>query len=184
MDMLNSVGNFLKQGPQNGPNVLDLGGSLFNLFKNRDNPSDKSMPYLDQAIQNFDPFKLASQNPTQLLNSFGQDYKESPGYKFALQQALGASNRQNSAMGFDSAPKVEFDRMKTASNLASQDTNNWLQKVLELYGMGLHSAEDIGSLFQSKANNAFQAQNMKNQQDDSLLGDVFSIGSKVLPFFF
>jgi len=86
-------------------------GWLSDFFGGGKNPADAAMPYLNKipgvGHQYYDPYvstglqslgQLSNQysnmasNPTGNYNSLASGYKESPGYQFALQQAMNAGN--------------------------------------------------------------------------------------------
>jgi hypothetical protein len=124
------------------------------------NPADQARPYVEQipgrTSPYLDPFVgrgnragnlLENQyeslmwNPDQKQNAFGAGYQQSPGYRFALDQALQGAGHAQSAGGMAGSPQHEQMNMDLASNLASRDYNNWMGHTLDLYGRGLGGTE-------------------------------------------
>jgi hypothetical protein len=75
-----------------------------------------------------------------------EGYKESPGYKYQLEQALGAGGNAAAAGGMLGTPMHEAEAMKTAQGLTSQDFNNYMNSQMGLYGLGLHGTEGLGQM--------------------------------------
>lgn len=188
-----------------------LGAGIGGLFSGKRNPSDAAMGYLNQipgqAGQYLSPYVNAGQgalpvlqdqyagllgSPGNRLNEIGQSYQQSPGFKFALDQALGASGRAASAGGMAGSPQHEQTNMGVATGLANQDYNNWMQNALGLYGKGLAGEQGMAQMGQQGAQNmsdliaqqlaqqaqlAFSGQASKNQSNPwgNILGGVLSL---------
>lgn len=176
------------------------------------NPADEAMPYLDRipgATQNYmnpyfesgtralsgleDQYKNLLGNPGDVLNKIGEGYKESPGLKFAIQQALGASGRGQAAGGMAGSPQHEQQNMQLASDISSQDYNNWLGRATGLYGQGLSGQQDLSHMGQQagqslsdtiaqtlaqQGNLEFQGGRQQNQNRNDLWGNIIGgVGS-------
>jgi hypothetical protein len=199
-------------------------GSLFgNLFGHDQwkNPADAAMPYLnnlpDQLKPYYEPYIQAGQgalpqlqqqfgnltnDPGGRLNQIGAGYQKSPGFDFALKQALQASGNAAAAGGMAGSPQHEYLNMEKATGLANQDFNNWLSNAIGLYGTGLSGQQNLyntgfqasqglgdslGANELSKALLQYQGQGMQNEHDTdksgSLWGSLGNLASKALPFF-
>lgn len=192
-----------------------LGSGLGNLFGGFKNPSKDAMKYMNQMspqlMQMFAPYINAGNaqiNPLQqqyaslmgdpgaMLSKIGAGYKQSPGFDFALKQALGGAGHAAAAGGMAGSPQHEQQNMELASNLASQDYNQYIQNALGLYGQGLHGAqgmygmgaqagmglgEDLASILGQKAKLAYEGRNAENQHAGgtwgSLLGGLGGLAS-------
>ncbi len=125
-------------------------------------------------------------DPGGLQNKIGQGYHQSPGFKFALQQALGAGNNAAAAGGMSGTPQHQQRNMKTATGLADQDYNHWLSNSLGLYNQGLTGeqgmygtgfnasnalAQGMGSAFGAQAQNAAQQAQWGNRNRQRTIGD-------------
>ena len=179
------------------------------------NPAEAGMPYLNQipseVSKYYDPYINAGKKalPTleeqynQLLNSpggkmnaIGQDFQQSPGFQFALQQALQGANQSAAAGGMAGSPMAEQNNMAIATQLGNQDYNNWIQHALGMYGQGLQGEQQLGGWGLNAGNSmadqiaqtraaqaklAYEGQAQKNQQQGSgfgdLLGGVAKLGS-------
>lgn len=82
-------------------------------------------------------------NPGQTVNNIGASYHQSPGYQFALQQAMGAGNNQAAAGGMIGTPAAQQQQMQTASGLANQDYYNWFGNAMNMYGQGAQGASNL-----------------------------------------
>lgn len=133
-----------------------ISGALFG------NAADQANPYYDQSRQQLqqymDPYHQSGlrsmgmlegqfgnllNDPGGKLNQMGQGYQESPGFKFALQQAMQGAGNAAAAGGMAGSPQHEQQNMGLATNLANQDYNQWLQNAMGLYGAGLSGAQNM-----------------------------------------
>ena len=175
------------------------------------NPADAAMSHFDQIPdilkQYYQPYIDAGQrqlpglesqygqmtnDPGGKLNQIGQGYHESPGFKFALQQALQGSNQASAAGGMLGSPQSQQQNMGLATNMADQDYNKWMQQALGIYGGGLSGQQGLydtgfnasGQLGTGIANNkatqgslAFQGQNNMNQGQGDMFRSLGQIGA-------
>lgn len=80
-----------------------------------------------------------------VLNRLGEGYKESPGYKFKLQQALQAGSGAAAAGGLLGTPAHQQGNMQLANDIASQDYNDYLHNQMGLYGLGYQGEQGINN---------------------------------------
>lgn len=181
----------------------------YGMFNNQ-NPADSAMPYFNQIPdtmkQQYQPYINAGQqsmsqlqgqygdllnNPGGKLNSIGSGYQQSPGFQFALKQALQSTNHGAAAGGMFGSPQHDFQNMDVATGLANQDFGNWMHNALGLYGQGLTGQNDFShmgfnasnELSQSLAQNlmnqgglAFQGQANQNQNQSDIFGSLGNLG--------
>lgn len=174
--------------------------------------SKKAKKYLNQmdalAREQFEPYaqqgreayaQLGPQyqqlitNPGQRMNEIGQDFHQSPGYQFAMQQALQAANNAAAAGGMAGSPMHQQQNMELASNLANQDYYNYLDRAGGYYGIGLNglggtnqmgydAMNNLNSrLSQSLAQRAAMAY-QSGLNNSNLLQSLFSGGLKIAGF--
>lgn len=177
-----------------------------NLFSGGKNPADSAMPYLNQipgqtqkyqqpwfdAGKNMipglsDQYNQLMNDPSKRLNDIGAAYKESPGFRFAMQQALQGGNHAAAAGGMAGSPQHEQQNMQLANDIASQDYNKWMDNALGLYGQGLSGGQNMSNQGQQagqsmadmiaqtlaqQANLSFQGQSQKNQNQSDLFGNI------------
>ena len=161
------------------------------------------IPYI-QAGQNESP-QLQQQygnlmnNPGQTVNAIGSQYHQSPGFNFAMQQALQGSNHAAAAGGMAGSPQHEQQNMGVATGLANQDYNQWLTNALGEYNTGLSGAqgmyntgaqtgttmgEDMAGFLAQKAKLAYEGANSENEHQGggwgSLLGGAAGVASAFL----
>jgi hypothetical protein len=126
-------------------------------------------------------------NPGQKLNDIGSQYQQSPGFKFALEQALQGAGHAAAAGGLAGSPEHEFQNQSIATGLANQDYNNWLGQATGLYGQGLQGAQGLSqlgfnagnaqadSISQALAQQAKYDAEKKNWQSQNTAGSIGNI---------
>lgn len=173
------------------------------------NPADEANKYIGQIPGQvhpyFDPYIQAGQrsipnleeqynqlltNPSDKLSEFGQGYQQSPGFQFALKQALQGANHAAAAGGMAGSPQHEQQNMEIATNLGNQDYYNYLNHVMGLYDKGLsgeqgfysggqnastNMANSIAQVLAQQGNLAFQGDRQQNQYNNDFLGSLASI---------
>lgn len=140
-----------------------IGSGLAGLFAG--NPADDAMKYLKQipgAIGGYyNPYIQAGRealpqlqgqygnlinDPGGMLNKIGGGFQQSPGFKFALDQALQGSGHAAAAGGMAGSPQHEQQNMQLATQLGNQDYYNWLNQATGMYGTGLQGLGGIANL--------------------------------------
>lgn len=190
-----------------------IGAGIGGIFGKGGDPSKEAMKYIDQipgqTNQYFDPYFQAGKSqlpglqeqysqllggPGEKLNQIGSSYQQSPGFKFAMEQALKGAGNAAAAGGMAGSPQHEQQNMTLASDLASQDYNNWLQQATGLYGQGLSGsqglagagqqagqsqADMISNALAQKGNLAYQSQKYKNENSPwgGILGGLGSLAA-------
>jgi hypothetical protein len=152
-------------------------------------------PYADRGNQVFpglqNQYNQLMNDPGGLLNKLGQGYKQSPGYQFQVNQATEAANHAAAAGGMLGSPEHQQNVANMTNNLANQDYNQYLGKVLNMYGHGLSGEQTIyntgagasGNLGENLANSLMNQGNLaysngvnQNQSMQQLLGLLLSAG--------
>lgn len=82
-------------------------------------------------------------DPGGKYNQIGQSFHQSPGFDFAMQQAMQGSNHAAAAGGMAGSPEHEQQNQTMATNLANQDYYNYMQGATGMYGEGLHGQQDM-----------------------------------------
>lgn len=202
------------------PALGDLLGKTGGMFGNNwKNPGDSSMDYLnqipDEVRKYLEPYMNAGQqalpgmqkefgesmsNPGGRANEIGEGYRQSPGFDFAMKQALKARQNAASAGGFAGTPAHEQYAMQTATGLADQDYNQWMQNALNLHGQGVmgnmglyqtgaQSANNMAQMIQDaltkQAENKWSSQQEANKQDNSgsIWGTIGNLAGTLIPMF-
>lgn len=129
-------------------------------------------------MQQADPNAALSQYQNtagyQLLNSPGA-YRQSPGYQYAMDQAMNQVQNGASAHGMLESGAVLKSMQQTASGLAQQDYGNWWNRQNQLYGdyqnrlQGLAGGPTGSADAMTAGANAAQS----NLQTGSNLGSLF-----------
>lgn len=188
-------------------------GMFDSLFGGAEDPSKDAMKYLNKVpgtvTPYFDPFIQAGQrqlpglenqynqlmnDPGARMNQIGAGYQKSPGYDFALQQALQASANGQAAGGMAGSPQHEQQNMTLATNLANQDYNQYLTNALGLYGQGMKGSQSLydtgfgasNTLADMLANNLASQANLsysgaanKNTANSGFWGGLMGLGGSL-----
>ena len=91
------------------------------------------------AIGNYQHWLQGMQNPSGFINNLMGQYQESPYAKYEQQQAMRTAQNMGSASGMTGSTPLQLQAQQNASNISSQDMNQWLQNVLGIntqYGAG------------------------------------------------
>ena len=170
------------------------------------NPADEAIKGIqgipEQMRPYFEPYMKAGQqalpglqeqygrltnDPGGMINQVGSSFQKSPGFDFALKQALQSSGNWERSRGMAGSPEHEFLNMEQATGLANQDYNNWLSKALGMYGQGLGGQQNlyntgygassefgntIGSNQMQQALLKYLGQSQKNAASGDILGKV------------
>lgn len=161
-----------------------LGPIFQHLFGGGQSPGGAGMKYLNQIPgmlkPYYDPYINAGRNalgvlqgqygglindPGAMMNKFGAGFQESPGYQYQKQQMEQAGNAASAAGGFIGSPQAQAAMQQNIGGLANQEYNNYMNRVLGMYGMGLQGEQGINQMgFQGATGLADQlAQNAQNQ---------------------
>ena len=131
-------------------------------------------------------------NPDDFINNIGKGYQQSPGFDFALKQALQGSSNAMAAGGMAGSPMHEQANMELATNLANQDYNQWLQTALGQHSQGLAGGQGIynsgmnasdamarmiADAYGSQASNAFAG---AQSQNNMMMGGIGALAVLVL----
>lgn len=167
-------------------------------------PSRDAMKYMDQIPDEmhryYDPYMQAGQrqlpgledyyknamnDPAAMMNKIGGSYQQSPGFKFALDQALGGANRASAAGGMAGSPMGQQQNMGIATDMANQDYGKYMDRAMGLQSRGVagsqglyntgfqasnNMADQIAQMLAQKGNLSFQGKNSSNQFLGNLLG--------------
>lgn len=153
--------SFMKNYGGAMPGLAQAGGGMASLFGGGGkNPADTANNFVSQIPGQTKPYyqpymdagkgamgDLQNQYKDLLgggvQNRLGESFKESPGYQFALQQALSGGNNAAAMGGQLGIPAHEQANMATAQGLASQDYGNYMQNQMGLYGQGLQGEQQL-----------------------------------------
>lgn len=185
-----------------------IGKGIAGLFGHHNkNPADTANHYLNQIpgqvnnylghyVQQGKEVNPVLQNqstnmythPNDFYNQIGSGYKESPGYKFALEQALNAANNASSAGGMTGTGQHAQQNAQVASDIASQDYQKYIENVMNLLGIGqkglqglsdqgygasTHSSDTITDTLGAQGQYGYAGQAGKNAGRESNWGNIF-----------
>lgn len=169
-----------------------LGGFLGGLFGDSGAPYEDAMkqyqqwsnkaqgaqnPFLQAgqgAIGNFQNWLSGMQDPSQFINKLMGQYQESPWAKYQQQQSVRSGQNAASASGLLGSTPFAQQLQQNASNISSQDMNQWLQNVLGIntqYGAGNQSLINTG------AGSANALTGLYNQMGQDMSGLAYGRGA-------
>lgn len=197
-------------------NFAQGAGSFFGgLFSNSDAPYDAAMnqyrewgqkaqdvqnPYMQagqQAIPQYQQWLQGQQNPSGFINNLMGQYQESPYAHYMQQQSIRAGQNAASASGLIGSTPFAQALQQNASNISSQDMNQWLQNVLgintqygqgqqNLIGTGQNSANALTNMYGNMGNNMASAmynkENSRNNNQSNMFSGIAQMGVSALPF--
>lgn len=126
-------------------------------------------------------------DPGGRINKIGESYKESPGYRFAMQQALQGAGHAAAAGGMAGSPEHEQRNMQLSNDIASQDYNKWMSNALGEYNQGLSGGQNISGQGQQSGKEiadmiahalaqqgilSYQGQSQSNQNRSDLIHSI------------
>lgn len=184
---------------KNAAGGAGIGSALGSIFGGGgSNPADAASKYLNQIPGTLKPYydpyinsgkeamgtlmpqyQSLINDPTGLMNAIGQNYQQSPGYQYNVDQATSGANQAAAAGGMVGSPAEQEELAKRISGISSQDYNNYLQTALGQYGMGMQGmqginqmgynastglGDNLASALMSQANLAYAGQANQNQQ--------------------
>jgi len=186
-----------------------------NMFGGK-NPANSAMPYLNQIpgqTQQYqqpyfdagksqipglqDQYSQLMNDPGGKMNKIGEGFQESPGFKFAMQQAMQGGGHAAAAGGMAGSPQHEQQNMQMATDLGNQEYNNWMKNALGMYGQGLQGsqgmanqgqqagqsmADMIAQTLAQQANLSFQGQSQQNQNQSDFFGNLIKGGGSLAAF--
>lgn len=193
-----------------------IGAGMGGLFSDWKNPYGQSYakemqdyirqymgPYAEagqrQIPQLEEQYKQLLGSPGDFINRVGGQYQKSPGFDFALKQALQGAGHAAAAGGMAGSPQHEFENMGIATQMANQDYMNWLKTALGQYDIGLGGAqgmfgtgaqmgmgmgEDLASIMHNEQIRQYLEQMSENERSGgmwgSMLGGLGAIGGGLL----
>jgi hypothetical protein len=126
-------------------------------------------------------------DPGGKYNQIGQSFHESPGFKFALQQALQGSGNRSAAGGMTGSPQHTQQDMTLANDIANQDYYNYMGGATHMYDQGLQGsqgmyntgfnasnaqANNVSQALAQQGNLAYQGQAEKNKSRSDAFGNI------------
>ncbi len=148
----------------------------------------RAMPTLEEQ------YAMLMGDPGALYNQLASGFQTTPGYEFQLQQGMNAASQAAAAGGMAGTPAHMQQSMGYAQGLANQQFNDYMSKMLGMYGQGLSGTQGmfstgygatnqlaggLESLYANQANLAMSKEAAKQQQMADLLGGWFGTGAAI-----
>jgi len=153
-----------------------------------------------QGMGNYQNWLQQMQNPSQFINNTMNQYQQSPWAQNEQQQAMNMGNNYASANGLSGSTPMAQQMQQNASNISSQDMQNWLGNVLginsqygqgqqNLMGVGQNAANQISGMYGNMANamgsGAYGSAANQNNSWGNILGGLGGlVGSMFMPGLF
>ncbi len=147
------------------PGILSAGGGLLNMFgskKKANAPMNAANPYLNQipgqTLPYYQPYMNAGNSalntltgeygksindPNAQYDKFASGYKESPGYKAQLEEAMRAITNSQAAGGMAGSGQHQQFSAEKALDLHGKDFEDYLNHIMGIYGKGIEGEEGI-----------------------------------------
>jgi len=185
-----------------------IASGAFGLLGGHKDPAREANKYISQipgqTKQYYQPYFEAGQgqlqdlgnqyhegmtNPGGKFNQIGESLHESPGFKFAMQQALQGANNGSAAGGMFGSPQGTQQNMQLATDLANQDYYNYMKGATDIYGNAMTGGQNIANMGQQagqsqadqiaqtlaqQGNLAYGGTANRNRQRGSAIGDIAS----------
>jgi hypothetical protein len=138
-------------------------------------------------------YERSYKDPNSIISSIGAGYKESPGFRWKLNQGENAINNASAAGGMAGTSQHQQQAGELANNLASQDFNEFMERALGVRREGLTGrtgieqnifdtganasgslASGLASLLQGKAGLNYARGANSNQMNSDLLSSLLS----------
>jgi hypothetical protein len=189
-----------------GGGLGTAGAGLYGMFNQGKNPATQAnntlgqipgqmkpyyQPYMDAGkgamsdLQN--QYKDLLSGNTQ--NQLGQNFKEGPGYQYALKEAMNAQGNASARGGMLGTPQDQAEAARVGEGLAGQEYDKYMQNQMGLYGQGLTGEQGInqmgydantsygnmlGSVLGQQSANQFAGQAGQNTARSQGIGNLFS----------
>lgn len=122
-------------------------------------------------------------------NQLGSNFKEGPGYQFALKQAMDSQGNASARGGMLGTPQDQAEAGRVGEGLAGQEYDKYMQNQMGLYNSGLQGeqglnqmgydantsyANMLGSNLGQQSANQFAGQAGQNTARSQGMGNIFS----------
>jgi len=156
--------------------------NYMNYFQGFPNNKNPAMPYMNQAIGQahsyYAPYTSYANNPEDFVNRIYGSFQDSPIYEQARERGLKAHTAASAASGRINNPAYEEEMGALGSALYNDQMRQYYQDVLGQQGLGLQAAGmasgDIGNLYNQAGGLAFQQDQQKQKNKNSLLSALIS----------
>lgn len=146
-----------------GGGIGSAAGGLWNMFNPGKNPGTSAsntigqipgqmkpyyQPYMDAGkgamsdLQNQYKDLLSGDKQNQL----GANFKEGPGYQYALKNALQAGTNASAKGGMLGTPMHQEQNMEIGEGLAGREYQNYMANQMGLYGQGLQGEQGLNTM--------------------------------------
>lgn len=180
-----------------GGGGFDAGGAgagiaqlLSGIFGNSSGPYHEYMDYQNKALQGYGGYEdwlNTQKDPSGFINKLMGQYQESPYAKYQQQQSIRAGQNAGSAGGLTGSTALAQQLQQNASNISSQDMNQWLQNVLGIntqYGQGQFGLGGAkAGIYNNLGEGAYGARAGENQDFFNILGGAGQLGGSLASMF-
>jgi hypothetical protein len=113
-----------------------------------------------------------------LYQALGKGFQSSPGYKYRVDQSLGAANRAAAAGGMLGSPAEQQQVASNVGSMADEDYNNYMSQLLDIYFKGFGGLGNQESIGANVGSNMYGTNaNMINNQAQTLAYNLMNQGT-------
>ena len=163
----------------------------FSQFTNKaENAQNPFLQAGQGAIPGYQNWLNSMQDPSAFINNLMGNYQESPWAQYQQQQSVRAGTNAASASGLTGSTPFAQQLQQNASNISSQDMNQWLQNVLGintqygqgqeyLSGLGANAANQLSKTYNQLGSNmaeaAYGKEAGKQQNSSNLISGILGL---------
>jgi len=160
-------------------------------FSNPKNPQNEANKYLDKIEpmlnQQYDPYLSAGRDPSALQNQWMSDYQQSPGQKFAMDEALKQQRGYARANGMGGTESQQLGAGRLAAALQNDNMQQYFNNNKDLFNTGFGAAQgysgDMSNLYGTQGQLAYnQAREDNTGWNDILQGLLQGAGGAAMGF--
>jgi len=146
-------------------------------FSNKVNPAEEANQYLNQIqpmlSEQYAPYLQGGMNPSGLQNQWMSDFVQSPGQRFAMEQALKQQRGYAAGNGMMGTPSQQLGAGRLAAALQNDQMQQYFNNNRDLFNTGFNAAQgysgDMSNLLGTQGELAYKGAQEQNQG----LGDIF-----------
>lgn len=160
-------------------------------FGNQKNPQNEANQYLNKIepmlTQQYDPYLSAGRDPSALQNQWMSDFQQSPGQKFAMDEALKQQRGYARGQGMGGTESQQLGAGRLAAALQNDQMQQYFNNNKGLFDTGFGAAQgysgDLSNLYGTQGQLAYnQAREDNTGWNDILQGLLQGAGGAAMGF--
>lgn len=160
-------------------------------FGNQKNPQNEANQYLNKIepmlTQQYDPYLQAGRDPSALQNQWMSDFQQSPGQRFAMDEALKQQRGYARGMGMGGTESQQLGAGRLAAALQNDQMQQYFNNNKGLFDTGFGAAQgysgDLSNLYGTQGQLAYnQAREDNTGWNDIMQGFLQGAGGAAMGF--